>query len=157
MQELTRTQPHEDGPAYHPVVATLSLGSHAVFHYYRYKPPATSDSEAATEASEPDTASTRGRAIDPSPIFSVLLEPRSLVITRSALYQAHLHGIDGVHTDVFPASTEDGSSMRIANADLLADKGMRDVVKNGGRLVRGPRYSLTCRDVARVAALPVKR
>ena len=30
-------QPHEDGPSYHPVVATISLGSHTVFHYYRYK------------------------------------------------------------------------------------------------------------------------
>ncbi|KAF8588035.1 hypothetical protein K439DRAFT_1336264, partial [Ramaria rubella] len=28
--------PHEDGPSYHPVVATLSLGSHAVFNYHRY-------------------------------------------------------------------------------------------------------------------------
>ncbi|EPS98901.1 hypothetical protein FOMPIDRAFT_1031202 [Fomitopsis schrenkii] len=152
--------PHEDGPAYHPVVATLSLGSHAVFHYYRYEP--SPDSDSATTTAPSDT-STRGRAIDPAPIFSVLLEPRSLVITRSALYQTHLHGIDGVHTDFFPApvpSTEDraGGAVRIANADLLAGEVMRDVVKNGGRLARGPRYSLTCRDVARVAALPpVKR
>ncbi|KAH9837750.1 uncharacterized protein C8Q71DRAFT_754299 [Rhodofomes roseus] len=134
--------PHEDGPAYHPVVATLSLGSHAVFHYYRYKPSTTADS-----------ASNQGRAIDPDPVFSVFLEPRSLVITRASLYQTHLHGIDGVHADVFPApsDTASGSSARIANVELLGDAPTRELVANGGTLERRARYSLTCRDVARVA------
>ncbi|TFY56060.1 hypothetical protein EVJ58_g7863 [Rhodofomes roseus] len=115
--------PHEDGPAYHPVVATLSLGSHALFHYYRYKPSTTADS-----------ASNQGRAIDPDPVFSVFLEPRSLVITRASLYQTHLHGIDGVHADVFPApsDTASGSSARIANVELLGDAPTRELVAERG-------------------------
>lgn len=123
-----------------------------MFHYYRYAPPHDSDLETTISPDAP--VSSRGRAIDPAPVLSVLLEPRSLIITRSTLYQAYLHGIDGVHTDVFTAPTEESGAVRMANADLLADEVIRDVVKNGGRLARGPRYSLTCRDVARVATLP---
>ena len=134
-------------------MATLSLGSHAVFHYYRYKPPDIPAAPTDTGTTSSGT-SARGRAIDPAPVLSLLLEPRSLVIARSALYDAPLHRIDGVPADAFPAPADEA---RIANADLLADEGLRDVVRRGGSLARGPRYSLTCRDVARVAALPVRR
>ncbi|KZT68014.1 hypothetical protein DAEQUDRAFT_728280 [Daedalea quercina L-15889] len=150
--------PHEDGPAYHPVVATLSLGSHALFHYYRYKPsPAMTDSPAEAAISPTDS---EGRAIDSDPVLSVLLEPRSLVITRSSLYQTHLHGIDGAHADILPSPTDNNtaSSVRIANTELLTNAATMEVVVNGGTLERGPRYSLTCRDVARVASgLPALR
>ncbi|GBE86956.1 hypothetical protein BKA93DRAFT_391398 [Sparassis latifolia] len=141
--------PHEDGPAYHPVVATLSLGSHALFHYYRYK-----FREDCPEGEEEDSSSSgRGRAIDPAPILSVLLEPRSLVITRSSLYTSHLHGIEDVEEDIFslPGGDSFGRSLRIANADLLTGTTERDVVMGGGVLKRETRYSLTCRDVAKVA------
>ena len=37
------TQPHEDGPLYHPVVTTISLGSHTVLDFY--KPISGSDLE----------------------------------------------------------------------------------------------------------------
>lgn len=33
---LLLSKPHKDGPLYHPVVGTVSLGSHTVFHYYAY-------------------------------------------------------------------------------------------------------------------------
>ncbi|OBZ74875.1 Alpha-ketoglutarate-dependent dioxygenase alkB 6 [Grifola frondosa] len=133
--------PHEDGPAYHPVVATLSLGSHAVFHYYRYSP-------------HDEVGGAMGKAIDPVPVMSLLLEPRSLVITTSSMYTALLHGIDGVEEDVFPAAAVDGSRPvpQIANADLLAGEFERTAVANGGVLKRGTRYSLTCRDVEKVAS-----
>ncbi len=75
------SQPHEDGPAYHPIVATVSLGSHAVFHYYRYTPEENGD--------EPMT---NGRTIDNTPALSVLLEPRSVIITTEVLYREYLHG-----------------------------------------------------------------
>ncbi|KAI0633061.1 hypothetical protein C8Q77DRAFT_1121365 [Trametes polyzona] len=151
--------PHEDGPAYHPVVATLSLGSHTVFHYYQYKPdsepssdaPGTTQSAGTTTASGPMLASGSGRPIDPAPVLSLLLEPRSLVITTSSLYTSHLHGIEEVQTDSF---TADGRAPqeRIANYTLLRGKAEREAVEHGGTLERGMRYSLTCRDVEKVAA-----
>ncbi|TFY55587.1 hypothetical protein EVG20_g9267 [Dentipellis fragilis] len=163
--------PHEDGPSYHPVVATLSLGSHAVFHYYQYKPDAHAleDIDATEQSPSPTAAATggAGRAINPTPVLSVLLEPRSLVITTSALYTGGLHGIDGVQTDIFAAPSlsswgEEGDKtpesngwvgVLIANAHMLAGEREREVVLRGGTLKRGARYSLTCRDVGRVSGL----
>ncbi|KAI0092343.1 hypothetical protein BDY19DRAFT_884238 [Irpex rosettiformis] len=140
---------HEDGPSYYPVVATLSLGSHAVFHYYRY----TSISVGADEGLTSGKGG-KGRSINTTPVMSVLLEPRSLVITTQELYATHLHGIDDVHVDTFPATGRDPetlSSTGIANIELISDEVMKDVVRGGGSLGRETRYSLTCRDIERVA------
>lgn len=145
-------QPHKDGPSYHPVVATLSLGSHAVFNYYQYR-----DSEAPApmqEVSQP--ANGNGRAIDPKPSASVFLEPRSLIITTSELYAGHLHGIDEVAEDVFPPPQETVGSapqQKILNAEMLGSHAAREFILHGGSMSREVRYSLTCRDVERVASV----
>lgn len=150
--------PHEDGPAYHSVVATLSLGSHTMFHYYRYKSRGgTVDSDKNSDDAQGD-----GRPIDPIPVLSVLLERRSLVITTTTFYRSYLHGIDAVTEDRFSPSIADGdkqSTPTVANVDLLSDSTERAAVLNGGVLERDIRYSLTCRDVEKVASgLPfVKR
>ncbi|KAK7688769.1 hypothetical protein QCA50_008308 [Cerrena zonata] len=137
--------PHEDGPAYHPVVATLSLASHTVFHYYRYKDDTSTPKDHETGS---------GRSIDKKPFLTLFLEPRSLVITRSSLYQGHLHGIDDVEDDVFPPAhaVHDAHITPIANVDLLADSRYREAVLHNGNLTRKVRYSLTCRDIERVAS-----
>lgn len=142
--------PHEDGPSYYPVVATLSLGSHAVFHYYRYK---ADDPEPEVKSSASNA--TEGRIVDNTPVSSLLLEPRSLVITTSSLYTSHLHGIEGITEDYISApdgAVANAKPVRIANADLLGDPAMREAVLQGRKLARGTRYSLTCRDIARVAS-----
>lgn len=149
---LTRScyKPHEDGPAYHPVVGTISLGSHAVFHYYRYK------QAGETESSSENQSSTHGRVIEREPVLTLLLEPRSLVITTASLYNEHLHGIDPVTSDTFvsgestESESESLSPQQIANLGLLKDATIIDVVRKGGVLNRATRVSLTCRDVERV-------
>ncbi|KAH9886714.1 hypothetical protein C8Q73DRAFT_768982 [Cubamyces lactineus] len=150
--------PHEDGPAYHPVVATLSLGSHTVFNYYKYKTDVDSDATQAeqsagtTTAEGPMAAAGAGKPIDPNPVLSLLLEPRSLVITTSSLYTTHLHGIDEVAEDIFIMADGRGPHERIANFEMLREKEAKDAIANGGKLERGMRFSLTCRDVEKVAA-----
>jgi len=115
-------QPHQDGPAYHPVVATLSLGSHTVMHYY--------DLPAG------------------EPVLSLLLEPRSLVITTQEQYTARAHGIDSVAADRV-------GEFVWANVEMVG-KGLDEGAASSGTptegeiLPRGTRYSLTFRDVARV-------
>ncbi|KAK8124648.1 calpain [Apiospora kogelbergensis] len=52
--------PHKDGAAYHPIVCTVSLGSSLVLDIYKSKDDG---------------------ALDPSPVYRVLQEPRSLLIT----------------------------------------------------------------------------
>ncbi|KAK0200739.1 hypothetical protein DFS33DRAFT_1072244 [Desarmillaria ectypa] len=137
--------PHEDGPAYHPIVATISLGSHAVFHYYRYTPEENGD--------EPLT---NGRTIDNTPALSVLLEPRSAVITTETPYKEYLHGIEGIETDTIRAAdATEGSKFTntntpIQNFHLLTSEKAVRAVSEGGTLKRDVRYSLTCRDVEKV-------
>ena len=141
-------QPHEDGPSYHPVVATLSLGSHTVFNYYRYN----ADDSPLSEHKSVSSPAGRGRPIDPKPVASILLEQRSLIITSGDLYEHYLHGIDDVIEDVFcgPQDAIDKPYTTIANTRLLGDSTIRDIVLYGGILKRHVRYSLTCRDVERV-------
>ena len=65
----------EDGPQYHPVVATLSLGSQAVFHYFQYQPE--SDDYGSPHFSW------RRQEHQCIPFAILLLEPRSLIISRA--------------------------------------------------------------------------
>ncbi|KAF5381530.1 hypothetical protein D9757_008146 [Collybiopsis confluens] len=159
-----------DGPAYHPVVATISLGSHTVFHYYKYT--------SGTEGSGGSSDST-ARVIDPVPVLSVFLEPRSAIITTGSLYTSHLHGqvlmagclslhpnhspqlrsIREVEGDTIIAGGNDSHppkladlNVEIANWRLLAGAQVKEAVIKGGTLQRGVRYSLTCRDVEKVAS-----
>ncbi|KAJ7735890.1 hypothetical protein B0H16DRAFT_1574665 [Mycena metata] len=137
--------PHEDGPAYFPVVATISLGSHCVFHYYQYK--------------KDDEGEAGGRSIDPAPVLSIVLEPRSVVISEHALYSSHLHAIREIEEDTITAGNAATPPMLtdlgvpIANADRLTGTDVVRVMSEGGVLKRATRYSLTCRDVAKVAQL----
>ncbi|KAL5498184.1 hypothetical protein ACEPAH_2314 [Sanghuangporus vaninii] len=177
---LQGIMPHEDGPSYHPVVATISLGSHTVFHYYRYKTNSTSDAPRMSDLPsdhgqsndvgpiQSSSPAGYGRVIDMSlPVLSLLLEPRSLVITTQQLYTNHLHGIDPLSEDVFlPASSLSCSDsvlavqdsvgnhaqagVRVANSTMIKDPKLREIVTNGGKLKRGTRISLTCRDIENV-------
>lgn len=111
--------PHEDGPAYFPAVATISLGSHTLLDVYRYvdedlqrdfdqrmkehdqdaRKSTTAEGHADSESSsrsrivpreriEGNVKIVRGaRAREPDPVFSILQEPRSLLITTGNVYK----------------------------------------------------------------------
>ncbi|KAF9559022.1 hypothetical protein CPC08DRAFT_638263 [Agrocybe pediades] len=135
--------PHEDGPRYYPVVATLSLGSHAVFHYYRY--------EEDNEHRDSAVGLGNGKTIDMTPISSVLLEPRSLIISSGTMYTSHLHGIEAVEEDIISSDTS-ASGTALSNLSLLQDDQIKKSILQGKPLKRATRYSLTCRDVTRVSS-----
>ncbi|EAU87990.2 hypothetical protein CC1G_01637 [Coprinopsis cinerea okayama7 len=140
-------EPHEDGPIYHPVVATLTLGSQCVFHYYQYK-------DRGEESPTDSSASTgKGRPIDPKPVHSLLLERRSLVISFGDLYTSHLHGT----TQTPPGSSGvESTATRIDNFHLLRDEGLKEAIRQGQSIKRETRWSLTCRDVSRTASLGIR-
>ncbi len=143
-------------------------------HYYRYRPEESKDSEgtaASTRAfgspEDISIATSRGRAIDPKPVLSLLLEPRSLVVTTTELYTHHLHGIDGITSDVFRPHLSgintgglQGSDLSIGEAEpkrcvianhrLLGSSEYSQVIECGGVLERSTRTSLTCRVVEKV-------
>lgn len=104
------------------------------------------------------------------PVLSLLLEPRSLVITTGALYTDHLHGISDLTEDVLlPARQadevtasldrdwDDASGVQIANRHMLSDEKIRKATEIGGILQRGTRISLTCRDVEQVIGMKSMR
>ena len=112
--------PHEDGPAYHPVTATVSLGSPTVLDIY-----------AKSVSGSTDNARKHWR---------ILQEPGSLLVTMGECYTNTLHGIADVEVD------QDLGNGTIANWDLLEDKNQF----REGRNVRETRVSLTYRDVRKV-------
>ncbi|KAJ7153465.1 hypothetical protein C8R43DRAFT_1002063 [Mycena crocata] len=141
--------PHQDGPAYFPCVATISLGSHAIFHYYQYRQEVIGLAPNGAE----------GRSIDPAPVLSILLEPRSVVISKDALYSTHLHAIREIEEDIITAGSAATPpiladlGVPIANWDRVTGPDMLQVMSEGGVMRRSTRYSLTCRDVEKVVLL----
>ncbi|KAF8322762.1 uncharacterized protein EI90DRAFT_2977629 [Cantharellus anzutake] len=158
--------PHEDGPSYYPVVATISLGSHTVMNYYRYRPDCSTHSDGSVHSVDAcisfQDATSSGRSIDPQPVLTLLLEPRSLVVTTSELYTNHLHGIDDITSDSFQppdaaalsgsdeSNTKESNTFAIANYGLLGSSMYSSAVEGRGTLERTSRTSLTCRVVEKV-------
>jgi alkylated DNA repair protein alkB family protein 6 len=140
-RSLPQTQPHEDGGAYFEAVATVSLASHTLLDIYRY-------------ASNPDKVGADhkegGRPREQEPRFSILQEPRSLLVTRGAAYRAFLHGIA-------ERTEDDASKLRaVVNQDKASQIPMKEALEGsqseiGAGLKRETRISLTFRDVEKVA------
>lgn len=82
-------------------------------------------------------------ALDPTPAWRILQEPRSLLITTDSLYTDYLHGIADTEEDV------DLSAESVANWSLLRDPGRFA----NGRNTRHMRTSLTYRDVLKVSKI----
>lgn len=119
--------PHEDGAAYYPVVATISLGGSVVLDVTEKK-------------------SESGDAAQVVKKWRVLQEPLSLLLTTGNAYTDTLHGIAEVKEDI------DLTSETVANWNLLGDTSQ--IEANGGRNERTIRYSLTFRDVLKVSSIP---
>lgn len=119
----------QDGPAYHPVVCTVSLGGSLCLNLHR----ATRDNDNDNDNDTPD----------PVPAVRILQEPRSLLVITGELYTDYLHGIEDVARDL------DLGPGTVANWHLLgSDEPFRDGCND-----RGARTSLTYRDVIRVSGL----
>ncbi|XP_047314539.1 LOW QUALITY PROTEIN: alpha-ketoglutarate-dependent dioxygenase alkB homolog 6-like [Impatiens glandulifera] len=78
--------PHQDGPAYFPVVAILSLESPVVMDFTPHSLPSSSSSN------------------NNNTPFSVLLMPRSLLIFKDQAYSDYLHGIKDCEVHHFKES-----------------------------------------------------
>lgn len=76
--------PHLDGPLFYPTIATLSLGSHCVEHFY-------SQAEEEGEATH--------KQFEERIVASLLVEPRSLLILKDDMYHKFLHGIEEISED----------------------------------------------------------
>ncbi|KAL1961348.1 hypothetical protein VTO42DRAFT_76 [Malbranchea cinnamomea] len=118
--------PHEDGAAYHPIVATVSLGAPIVLDIYDKR---KEDNESSTATREPR--------------YRILQEPRSLLVTTEKMYTDYLHGIAEKLKD------ENLNCNTICNWKLLGNPDRFEV----GGYERSTRTSLTYRDVLKVSKL----
>lgn len=132
--------PHEDGSAYHPIVATVSLGGTVVLNVTE-KPSADGASTTAA-TSDADIASPAAASASRKR-WRILQEPRSLLVTTGSAYTETLHGIAEVTEDV------DLGPETIANWGLLGNS--ETYAK--GTSTRTTRISLTFRDVKKVSTL----
>lgn len=120
--------PHEDGPAYYPLVATVSLAAPIVLDLYEKKGETD-----MVDAEKEDTGLK----------YRILQEPRSLLITTGGLYTQYLHGIANTLRD------DDLTPESIYNWSLLGNQ----QAYTTGAYERQTRVSLTYRDVLKVAKL----
>jgi alkylated DNA repair protein alkB family protein 6 len=125
--------PHEDGDAYFPVVATVSLGGILVLDVTEKRKV---DGDVAAE--------------DPKELkrWRILQEPRSLLLTTGSAYTDTLHGIAEIMED------SNLGPDTVANWSLLGDR--EAIEAKGGCNTRTDRISLTYRDVKKVSNVASK-
>ncbi|KAJ5219116.1 uncharacterized protein N7498_001215 [Penicillium cinerascens] len=129
--------PHEDGAAYYPLVATVSLGAPIVLDIYK------KNSQDANDEGKAGGSASNMADHNRKPQYRILQERRSLLITRADLYTDYLHGIAETTKD------EDLTADTICNWDLLREKNPY----RAGWYQRETRTSLTYRDVLKVAKM----
>ncbi|CAO3569938.1 unnamed protein product [Mortierella alpina] len=126
--------PHTDGPAYLPTVATVSLSSHCVLEFYKIPEVSEEDDQALDNC---PTSDTEGRGQEPE--FSLLVQPRSLLVLKEDIYSKYMHGIREITSD----DLNQGNILNPpeAAADVPSLSGASTLVE------RGTRISLTFRIV----------
>ncbi|KAL9094009.1 MAG: hypothetical protein Q9165_003679 [Trypethelium subeluteriae] len=129
---------HEDGAAYAPVVATVSLGTSIILNIVE---KAESDLDSPTKKMEPDGDRGQEEGVEEPAKHRILQEPRSLLITTGKGYTEFLHGIADLERD------ENLGPDTIVNWELLGNPEQFE----SGINERGTRISLTYRDVLRVS------
>ncbi|KAK4968715.1 hypothetical protein LTR66_011792 [Elasticomyces elasticus] len=149
--------PHEDGDAYWPIVATVSLGASIVLDIYDKREDIQEDQHIGDGGVPQECTVTSRNVVGQKeenakqeyvlkPRWHILQEPRSLLVTTSTAYTDLMHGIAEIEVD------QNLESDGIANWALLGDC---EVFKDGSNR-RESRISLTYRDVLRVSKLGAK-
>ncbi|XP_011503031.1 PREDICTED: alpha-ketoglutarate-dependent dioxygenase alkB homolog 6 [Ceratosolen solmsi marchali] len=115
---------HSDGPLFHPIVTTISCGSHTLLEFHK--------------AIDTDNIESRKHE------FSLLLEPRSLLILQDDLYHNYLHSIEERITDTI-------TQARIKNLHMCSQ-----IYKESQILKRSTRLSLTIRHVPKTSKFKLK-
>ncbi|KAF5931309.1 hypothetical protein HYC85_032182 [Camellia sinensis] len=150
---------HQDGPAYFPVVAILSLGSPVVMDF---TPHSTLQLCTNTLTNNVDDKLSDGafdgeteKWSDDHLPFSVLLMPRSLLIFKDKAYSDYLHGIKDSEVQQYDKAVNvdeilkyNGVNQALSEPDKAFELNRIGDVNTLHRLKT--RVSLTCRVVSRV-------
>ncbi|KAL0460544.1 UNVERIFIED_CONTAM: Alpha-ketoglutarate-dependent dioxygenase alkB6 [Sesamum latifolium] len=151
--------PHQDGPAYVPVVAILSLGSPVVMDFVphpSFRGTATEISGNNNEdiISKPENIEmSSGEYLSEYRPFSVALMPRSLLIFKDKAYSDFLHGIKDCEFQRYDEAVNVTTSLKseLQLAHMISGLKIDEEAGDDNVIHRtGTRVSLTCRVVTKV-------
>lgn len=112
--------PHQDGAAYYPAVAIVSLGCDAVMRFA----PRRDETSNETKTSN-DDGSLRSLRSGSRP-FGVFLPRRSLLVFDGALYERYLHGIDAIREDVIDATVANRGDVAANDSSKIRSRSDED-------------------------------
>lgn len=121
---------HTDGPLFHPVISTISCGSHTILRFHEKNSHEDDDTIPSNDGQ---------RKIS----HQLLIEPRSLLILRDDMYTKYLHSIGD--------TTHDTISADLANLEQCKLKN-----RVGGTIERNQRISLTIRHVPKTSKIHLR-
>ncbi|XP_027078794.2 alkylated DNA repair protein ALKBH6 homolog isoform X2 [Coffea arabica] len=153
--------PHQDGPAYFPVVAILSLGSPVVMDFTPHPSLQLSTEPLENKETQNNTANegpmlmNTDRSSDKHPPFSVVLIPRSLLIFKDEAYSDYLHGIKDQEYQQFDKAVNIPQITKSLALIQSAARPEEEIDRNETRCDKlihrtATRISLTCRVVTKV-------
>ncbi|PON37205.1 Alpha-ketoglutarate-dependent dioxygenase [Parasponia andersonii] len=131
--------PHQDGPAYFPVVAILSLGLPVVMDFI----PHTRFTEKSFEE-EGAFETGKDKCLSDHCPFCVLLMPRSLLIFKDAAYSDYLHGIKDTEIQCFDGVVNEVEAQNQLELEFAPSQELKNIHRTANRI------SLTCRLVLKV-------
>lgn len=128
--------PHFDGPLFHPIISTISCGSHTVLELQEPRP----DSGPIGENHENKLTRSEKTGQD---VVQILVEPRSLLMIKDDAYHKYMHSISEIEEDLICPS--------------IANIGMCEMVyEKNKKMRRQKRVSLTIRHVPKTTKLKLK-
>lgn len=119
--------PHSDGPLFHPIISTISCGSHTILELQR---------DPAIETNETGASRREDKV-------SILVERRSLLMIKDDAYHKYLHSIHETAADLITPN--------ISNIEMC-----ETVHEQNHVLKREKRVSLTIRHVPKTTKLKLK-
>lgn len=126
--------PHSDGPLFHPIISTISCGSHTILELQK-APYGDEDVDKSSSTSDSPSS--------PSDSVQILVERRSLLMIKDDAYNKYLHSISERVEDLLVPS--------IANIEMC-----ENVNEINRILKRETRISLTIRHVPKTSKLKLK-
>lgn len=133
--------PHQDGPAYFPVVAILSLGSPAVMDFTPHSSLVSSTRNIENGDSVQGTDHENLQNHHP---FSIALMPRSLLIFKDSAYSDYLHGINDCEIQQYDKAVNATEVLQYQSVIQTIDQDLKAIHRSTTRV------SLTCRVVSKV-------
>uniref|UniRef100_J3N2R1 Alpha-ketoglutarate-dependent dioxygenase AlkB-like domain-containing protein n=1 Tax=Oryza brachyantha TaxID=4533 RepID=J3N2R1_ORYBR len=156
--------PHQDGPAYFPVVAIISLASPVVIDFTPHKrlkgeeftdPQNSHSGESQTATSESNGSHKLEGANEAEPTSSsLLLMPCSLLVFKDQAYTDYLHGIQDNELHNLDKQVANMSQSEFKHLNSGGNQGKADescsLNQSGVYRRAATRVSLTCRLVLKV-------